>query len=299
MTVQETTGLGPELSASRARQPAASALEWPRSFWLVALLLALLYLPVLAENLTACLRSADFTHCLLIPPLALAVVWLRRGDIVSAGRNPRARGLLIMAMGLGIMAMSYLFRISFFGLWSLIPVLAGAVIALHGLALWRVVSFPILYLFLAGPVPATLYAPISMGIQSVSTGMAAWIMQSCGYVILRTGNQIEIPGYALEVANVCSGFQKLIALVAFALLYGYMLDISWRKRLLLVLATYPIAALANAIRIAGLVAVISAGGYPAFHTAHEYADLLALVLCFGMFVLTGKMLGCRKLRFLI
>jgi len=167
------------------------------------------------------------------------------------------------------------------------------------LALWRIVSFPILYLFLAGPVPEKIYFPLSFSIQTASTRAAAWIMQSCGYVILRSGNQIDVPGYPLEVADVCSGFQKLVALAAFALLYGYMFEIGWHKRVLLILAAYPVAMITNGLRIAGLIAVISAGGLPAFKIAHELADMAALMLSFGLFILAGKLLGCKKLRFLV
>src|SRR5579863_9597858 len=108
MTVRETTGLGPELSMEPARKSIMGALAWPSNFRLVALILALLYLPVLHENAIACLRNADFTHSLLIPPLALAVVWLRRSDIARAVLAPRALGLVVMGFGLMVMAVSYL-----------------------------------------------------------------------------------------------------------------------------------------------------------------------------------------------
>jgi exosortase len=176
-------------------------------------------------------------------------------------------------------------------------VLAGAILALHGVELWNVARFAVCYLFWAGPLPSFFYAPISQWVQNLSTRGAAEVMMSLGYTLLRQGNQIQIPGYALEVADACSGFKKLIALVAFALLYGYLFPINMARRVILVCCAVPIALLANVLRVSALIAVFSAGGLTALHHAHDIAEMCALIFSFVLFVTIGRMLGCTTARF--
>ncbi len=99
------------------------------------------------------------------------------------------------------------------------------------------------------------------------------------------------------MAEVCSGFHKIISLLAFASIYLYLFAFSPWKKVALFAATIPIAILANILRISGLIAVSSAGGMTAFHIAHEYADLVAVALALGIFFLLGRGIGCTTIRF--
>jgi exosortase len=122
-------------------------------------------------------------------------------------------------------------------------------------------------------------------------------MSALGFTVLQNGNLIEIPGMTLEVAEVCSGFRKLIALGAFSLLYGYLFDIAPWKRAVLFLAAFPIALMANVIRISALIAVSSMWGEKALHIAHDWAEVFVLVIAFALYLLLGKGIGCKNLRF--
>ena len=168
-----------------------------------------------------------------------------------------------------------------------------AVLLLHGKELWKLVRFPVYFLFFAVPLPGILLARISVWIQGVSATGSAVTMRALGYTILQTGNILDIPGMRLGVEEACSGFKKLVALIAFSLLYGYLNRLSLGKRVLLVLLAVPIAVAANILRIALLIAVSSAGGMTAFHFMHDWAEVIVLVIAFGLFLLCGKVLGCK------
>lgn len=68
---------------------------------------------------------------------------------------------------------------------------------------------------------------------------------------MRDGNIIQLPSMQLEVAEACSGIRSLMSLFAAAIFYGYFLEPSVKRRVILALAAIPIAVIANGVRILG------------------------------------------------
>lgn len=279
------------------KEAVTSVRQWPLIAQLFALTLLALYAPVLRETATAWFTNDNYAHGVFIFPVALFLIGMQRDAIRKTAVQPAAWGLLPLAFGLLLETAGYLAHIDFLAMLSLIPVLAGSVLLLRGRETWKIVRFPITFLFFAAPLPGFLLASISAWIQSASTNGAVLLMRTLGYSILQAGNIIEIPGMQLGVEEACSGFKKLVALIAFAMLYGYLCRAGFAKRLLLVLVAIPIALLANILRVSGLVAVSALGGLSALHAAHDWAELAVLVIAFCLFVLFGRAIGCRTQRF--
>jgi exosortase len=281
----------------RAASSLSLWLEWPRSAILFGVVLLALYAQGLAETATLWFRKDEYSHGPFILPLCAFVLYLNRDAIRDAIPRPSALGIPLVAGGLLLQFFGYIMRLGFLEMWSVIPVLIGAVLLLHGSDMLRITRFPILFAFFAFPLPIPVLTRISLWIQHASTTGARYVMEGLGYSVLQHGNLIEIPGYTLEVADVCSGFKKLTALVAFSILYGYLFPISPWKKVALFLAAVPIAVIANVLRVSGLIAVTSAGGLSALHLAHNWGEIVALVIAFFLFVFVGKVLGCRNIRF--
>jgi exosortase len=72
-----------------------------------------------------------------------------------------------------------------------------------------------------------------------------------GVPVLREGNVIVLPAMALEVAEACSGIRSLMSLATLAIIYGYLMERKISIRVLLALASIPIAVAANSLRIVG------------------------------------------------
>jgi exosortase len=68
---------------------------------------------------------------------------------------------------------------------------------------------------------------------------------------LREGNVIILPAMALEVADACSGIRSLMSLTTLAVIYGYLMERKVGPRVLLALASVPIAVIANSLRVVG------------------------------------------------
>jgi len=74
----------------------------------------------------------------------------------------------------------------------------------------------------------------------------------------------------LEVAEACSGIRSLLSLVTLSIVYGYLMESRISIRVLLALASIPIAVVANSLRIVGTGLLVQYWGQDAaegfFHT---------------------------------
>jgi len=270
-------------------------LRWGVKLFLLGILL--LYIPVVQEAARIWLKDENQAHGVFIFPIVLFLLWVLRDEIRAAKPAPSVWGLAVLGFGLLLESAAYLMGMKWFPMLSLIPVLAGGILVLHGRNLWKVLCFPVLFTFFAAPLPDAVTLPLSARVQRESTTGAVVVMKTLGYTLVQTGNRIDTPTVSVEVAEVCSGFKKLTALVAFSLLYGFMFPIGVGKRAVLVASAYPIALFANVVRICGLIAIGSAWGDTALHVAHDWAELFVLVISFVLFTLFGKALGCTRLKY--
>lgn len=258
--------------------------ENPRIVWLYGVVVAALYAPILWETAHAWFTFDNYAHGVFIIPVSLFAIWLQKERLQTAERRPTAWGLLPLGVGLTLQAFGYLFAINFVAMASVIPVLAGCLLILYGPEVWRAARFGVYFLVFAVPFPAVFLNPISNAIQAASSTGAVAITKLLGFTVLQNGNLIDIPGCRLEVADACSGFKKLTALIAFSFLYGYVCRAGLARRAILVAAAIPIALVANIVRIAALIVVTSFGGVKALEFVHNGAEMFVLVVAFGLFL---------------
>ena len=280
------------------RPPAPVSLSpwtWPGAMGLFLAGVALVYAPIILDAAHQWISNDNYAHGFFIFPVSIFLLWMRKDQIPAAQRRPEAWGLLLILLGLVGAIGGYMLQIKYVGMWSLIPTLAGGILALHGRGLWKTVQFSVWFLLFAAPIPNSFLGPLTGAIQGISTTGAADIMGTLGYPVLQHANVLQVPGATLEVATACSGFHKLISLLAFAAIYGHLFLDSLGKRSLLLLMAIPIALLVNVLRICSLVAAAIYGGLPALHATHDPAEIVAIGVSFVLFVLAGKKLGCKTL----
>lgn len=99
------------------------------------------------------------------------------------------------------------------------------------------------------PIPSEVYTLLTSPLQRFTTASSAQILNLFHIPVLREGNLIHLPNYSMQVVVACSGLRSLIAIVALALLMGYLLFRSNIERALLLLLSIPVAVLGNILRI--------------------------------------------------
>jgi exosortase len=134
---------------------------------------------------------------------------------------------------------------------SFVILLTGLIWTFFGGMILRQVIFPVLVLLLAIPFPAIVFNQITFPLQLLASRLASMILPLLGVPVLQEGNVIELPVMKLEVAEACSGIRSLMSLFTLAVFYGYFLERTTWRRIILALASIPIAVAANVARIVG------------------------------------------------
>jgi exosortase len=101
------------------------------------------------------------------------------------------------------------------------------------------------------PIPSIVLNQITFPLQILASKLSAWILPLMGVPVLREGNVINLPAMPLEVADACSGIRSLLSLTCLAVMYGYLMEKRTGIRIILALASIPIAVVANGLRIVG------------------------------------------------
>src|SRR5258708_98315 len=134
---------------------------------------------------------------------------------------------------------------------SLLIVLAGLIVLFFGWDFFRALLFPWAFLLLMIPVPAIVFNQITFPLQLLASKVASTTFPWMGGPVLREGNVIVLPAMALEVAEACSGIRSLMSLTTLTVIYGYLMEKRVGVRVLLAVASIPIAVAANSLRIVG------------------------------------------------
>jgi exosortase len=134
---------------------------------------------------------------------------------------------------------------------SFVLLTAGLVWTLLGREMLGRVKFVLFVLLLAIPLPTILFNQITFPLQILASKLASALLPLAGVPVLREGNVIQLPTMQLEVAEACSGIRSLMSLFTVAVIYGYFLEHKNWRRVVLALASVPIAVAANGARIFG------------------------------------------------
>ena len=218
---------------------------------LIGVLMAAVYYRVLAKLVTDWWQVPDFSHGFLVPIFAAYLVWTKRTALLETKIAPTWSGIALVFLGLAVLLLGVYGAELFLSRISLVILLAGLVLGFGGWQLLKELRFPLLVLLLAIPIPFIVFNEITLPLQTLASKLASALLPLFGVPVLREGNVIELPAMKLEVAEACSGIRSLMSLFTLAVFYGYFLDKSNLRRVLLALASIPIAIAANALRILG------------------------------------------------
>jgi exosortase len=226
---------------------AQSVLGWVT----ICLLVAAAYYQVLGKLVTDWWQIPDFSHGFLVPFFAGYLVWEKRRVLLGTKIAPAWSGIGVMALGLMVLLLGVYGSELFLSRISLLILLAGLVLCFGGWQLLRELRFALLVLVLAIPLPAILFNQITFPLQILASKLASALLPLFGVPVLREGNIIKLPVMDLEVAEACSGIRSLMSLFTLAVFYGYFMEKSRWRQVVVVLASIPIAIAANAVRILG------------------------------------------------
>lgn len=206
------------------------------------------------------ISRADDTasHVLLVPAISIALIYRIRHSVFENVASAWLDGTLVILAGLALMtvgvkgsigAADTSFQLTVAGL---VVMWIGGFLLVYGRDAFRGAIFPLFFLVLMVPIPAT---PLNGAIALLKEGSAeatAALFSATGTTFHREAFTFFLPKFTIEVADQCSGIRSSLALMITALVAGHVfLRTPWKKALL-VAAIVPVAIFKNAVRIVSL-----------------------------------------------
>jgi len=239
---------------SETRVDTPQALPERRLAWMLAAALVVaavaVYFPILHSMVGHWGAVPDYSHGFLIAPLAIYFALERRKKLERAPVSPDLLGIIPLLLGTLTLAIGRFgvelmnMRISF------VFTLIGIVLLVLGRRVFKILAFPLFFLFLMVPLPQSLVNTIAFPLQLIAADSATEFMQWLGIPALREGNILHLPKTKLFVEEACSGLRSLMALLTLGVVFAYFFRKGWGERAIIIASTIPIAIFVNAFRVA-------------------------------------------------
>lgn len=266
----------------------------PWAGWVVVtMLLVALYADVIREMVVAWMTEMGASHGLIIPPLVALIIWIERERIMRAPVELDIRGLWLVPLGSLLYLVGRLGAEFFLTRLSLICNITGLIWVFWGRYRLSLLKFPLLLLTTMIPIPQLIYKTVSGPLQLLASTAATDVARWAGVSVFQDGNVINLAGMSLGVEEACSGMQSISALVIGSLLLGFLnLQRNW-ARAVLCFVSFPIAILANVVRVSGTAILADRWQEIATGFYHYFSGWAVFLTAIGLLMAVAA--GLRKL----
>lgn len=265
-----------------------------------ALVSSLAFYKTLSALVQYSLRYDSSSHIILIPFIALFLIYMERQRIFSITRMSVGPGVGLAFAGSVLFVLADRSSFPREGNWQLsletlavLLVWAGGFLLCYGFVAFRAAAFPLLFLLLMVPLPDVILDRATYALQAGSTEITYLIFQLVGTPVSRHGFLLSVPGVTIEVAKECSSIRSSIALFITCLLAAHLyLRTGWKKFVVVILALL-LSVVKNGIRIATLT-LLSIYVEPGFLSGRLHQQggflffLLALLILLPVFLYMEK-----------
>ncbi len=204
--------------------------------------------------------ESHYSHGFLIPFVSGYLVWRMRDRLRALPRSGSTWGLALVAVALLLHVASVFTHVYFTSGFSILLLLVGLIAYCLGWEFVRSNAFALGYLVFMFPLPLEVVGGISFWLKMLVAGWATAAMQLAGICIFREGAVLHLANTTLTVGDPCSGIRSLIALLALGALVTRFARIRLTRKIVLFLATIPIAVVCNLVRVCALIAAANAFG---------------------------------------
>lgn len=255
----------------------------------LAAFLALFFWPTLRWLVQSWLSNPYYSHGFLVPFISVFFIWVKRDSFKKM--EPSIVGAFVLTLGAILYIMGFVWAMRFLSALSLIVVLVGMSLTFFGGRATRSIGFPLLFLLFMIPPP--FIQELGFSLQTVSIDATSWLLRSAGIPITTVGNAIHIKDMIFSIGLICSGINTLIALLALTAVYAYLLTGPSYKKTIIFAFAFPIAILANIIRITAVILIANYHGDEAAMTFHDFSSPLFFIIAFLFLILLAWILRCK------
>jgi exosortase len=193
--------------------------------------------------------SDEYSSGLLVPFLAVYILWSRRYDIAQCRIRPYVWGLFAFVAAQGFRLFGLYLGYSAAENLSIVLSIAALVLLLFGWQLFRKVSTILLFLCLMLPWPKRVQAAVAYPLQHWATSSAVFCLETMGYEVIQEGNVIHIGQATVAVAEACNGLRMITSFFVISGLVVLLVRRAWWEKLIVLTSSLPIALLCNTARL--------------------------------------------------
>lgn len=149
--------------------------------------------------------------------------------------------------------------------------LMALTLAQYGPRTFRHFLFPLLFMFVAVPIPKIIWNPVVLGLQGFITFLNVQALKLLGIPAQQLGNVIRLPNCSVGVDEACSGVRSLQSCIMAALFIGDQVLRLRASKVFLFVAGIVLAVIGNFGRSLYLSMTAHQGGPEALHKIHDTA----------------------------
>ena len=255
------------------------------------LLLALVLVTVLFRDTALSIihvwnSSETFAHGYIIVPISAWLIWGKRRELQKQPIKPYWPALLLILLCGAAWFVADLADVQVVRQYAYVAMLPVLVLAITGVAIARVIMFPLLFLLFAVPFGEIFIAPLV----AFTAEFTVRAVELTGIPILRDGANFSLPSGSWSVLDACSGVRYLIASVTLGALYAYLMYRSWQRRIIFIVISAVVPIIANGIRAYMIVMI---GHLSSMQLAAGVDHVIYGWLFFGLVMLIMYWVGSR------
>ncbi len=206
----------------------------------------------LAQMWGSWIRSEEYSHGLLIPPVAAFLIWQQRDRLERIRFAGSRWGVAMVVLGGAALVVGQLGTVFTVVQYAYVITLFGLILSFLGWQAFRLIAVPLLILLFMIPLPEFVFANLSRKLQLLSSQIGVEVMRLFDISVFLEGNVIDLGGYKLQVAEACSGLRYLFPLMTLGFLMAYLYKGALWKRVVLFLSSIPITVLMNGLRVGAI-----------------------------------------------
>jgi exosortase A len=269
---------------TRAVTDSATTKAWLRHGVALAGLLLLILIAFhasVAAAVTVWTISPTYSHCFLIIPIVLWLIWEKRAILASLSPSLAPQALIVMPFLALLWWMGELAAINEVQQYAVVMLMQAGIVALLGVNVVRALWFPFFYLLFLVPTGEYLIVPM----QHFATRFVDISLNLLGVVHYTEGTTFELTSGRYEIAEACAGLRFLIATVTLGALFAYMMFRKIHKAALFLIACVAVPLIGNGLRCVGIImiAYLSGNEYGAGadHIVYGWGFNVAILLVLG------------------
>jgi exosortase A len=276
-------------SQRRMKRSDPNQIDWRQAVTALVLLVGwilFLYRDTGIAMATIWYRSETFTHGFLVPPIALWLIWQRRGQLLALNPQPTVSVLVLIAAAASMWLLGDLVFVNAVTQLALVTLLALTVPVILGLPVANAIRFPLGFLFFCVPIGEFLMPSL----MEWTANFTVLALRLSGIPVYREGLHFVIPSGNWSVVEACSGVRYLIASFMVGTLFAYLNYQSAKKRWLFVLVSVLVPLVANWLRA---YLIVMLGHLSGNKLAAGVDHLIYGWVFFGFVIMLMFMIGAR------